>query len=251
MLFVCIPAYNEEENIGRLLDRLRSSLQPQGFDYEIIVYDDHSEDGTNEIVRNRMDSMPIRLMRGEVNKGLICGMRELIECALVRSSEDDDIMVMMDGDDTHDPRQIPEMVDMLRQGFDVVIASRFRGGSRIVGVPMHRSFVSLAACLIMKTVFPINGVMDYTSGYRAYRLDILRRAADRYGRSMLEAGEFACTAELLIKLRALGLRATETPIELRYDRKTGNSKMRVLKNIISTLKMLFVLRFKMVKKIHS
>ena len=242
MLFVGIPAYNEEKNIGSLLERIRLSLSDPEIEYRVIVYDDGSEDATDRIVRSFMDTMRIDLMRGEVNKGLACGMESLIRGALSLSGGGDDILVMMDGDDTHDPSQIPAMVEKIRKGFDLAIASRFRRGSKVVGVPAHRNVLSLGAAFIMKIFFPIRGVLDYTCGFRAFMIEILRRAIDRYGDNLFESEEFACTAELLIKLRGLGLRAAEVPMVLRYDRKGGESKMRTGQNIISTLKTIIRLR---------
>ncbi len=245
MLFVCIPAYNEEKNIGSLLERIRSSLSGHEPDYRVIVYDDGSDDETAQVVRRFMESMPIDLMEGGLNKGLACGFENLIKRALSLSERDDDAVVMLDGDDTHDPSQIQSLIDKLDQGFDVAIASRFRRGSKVVGVPTHRNLLSLGAAFLMKTVFPIRGVLDYTCGYRAYRIEILRRVVDRYGDKLFESEEFACTVELLIKLRTLGVRATEVPMALRYDRKGGESKMRTGRNIVSTLKT--ILRLKLAK----
>jgi dolichol-phosphate mannosyltransferase len=243
MIFVCIPAYNEEKNIGRLLERIKSSLSDIEPNYEVVVYDDGSDDETIGVVGSFMDSMPIHLIRGEVNKGLRYGMENLILYSLENSNGGDDIAVMLDGDDTHNPSQIPAMVEKIGQGFDVVVSGRFSRGSTVVGVPAYRKILSLGAAALMKTLFPISGVIDYTSGFRAYSVDILRRAVERHGDQLFESEEFACTAELLIKLRGLGMRAAQVPMELRYDRKGGESKMNTGANVLSTLKTIIRLRF--------
>ena len=75
----------------------------------------------------------------------------------------------------------------------------------------------------MRILFPIKGVKDYTCGYRAYSINCLRRAYEKFGEHLIQEDSFACMAELIIKLRSINLSAVEIPIILRYDQKYGKS----------------------------
>jgi dolichol-phosphate mannosyltransferase len=94
---------------------------------------------------------------------------------------------------------------------------------------------------MFQILFPIRGVRDYTCGYRAYRTETIRAAAAMYGDQLITETGFSCMADLLLKLRRLPLEMSEIPLELRYDRRGGGSKMRVLRTIRQTL-MLMVRR---------
>jgi len=89
----------------------------------------------------------------------------------------------------------------------------------------------LAASLLFRALFPIPGVRDYTCGYRAYRGAILQRAFATYRDQFIEESGFTCMAEILIKLRRLSVRAGEVPLILRYDLKSGTTKMKVTRTI--------------------
>ena len=119
------------------------------------------------------------------------------------------------------------MVDRLDQGFDVVIASRFRHLGGQMGVSKYRSLLSYAANMFMKLCFPISGVRDYSCGFRAYRGRTVRAAVATFGNKFIQLKElgFVCTLEKLIKLRLLGARFAEVPFMLRYDQKRSPSKM--------------------------
>ncbi|GAB4355220.1 MAG: hypothetical protein Kow0099_39210 [Candidatus Abyssubacteria bacterium] len=208
------------------------------------MYDDGSTDGTAELVRSCMNKAPIELIEGKVNQGLATGMRTLIETVMSANPDPNDIIIVLDADETHNPEHIMKMVDRIHDGFDVVIASRFRPDSRVVGVPWRRQMLSAGASMLMKILFPIKGVRDYTCGYRAYRTEILMRARQAFGPALFEGKGFSCMAELLIKLRSLNLLAVEIPIVLRYDRKAGASKMPLSSTIASTLGILIKLRTK-------
>lgn len=243
MYYICIPAYNERANIAPLLQRTKSAMDRRGYRYHVIVYDDGSTDGTADIAEEFVSSMPITVMRGRVNLGLRAGMETLLGKAVeLSASGEDDAVIMLEGDNTQNPEQIFRMVDKISEGFDVAVASRFRRGARVVGVPAYRRALSLSAAFLMKVLFPNKGVSDYTSGFRAYRTTILKRAFERYGERLLEGREFSCASELILKLGSVGAVIAEIPIVLRYDRKESRSKMRIARNILWTLAMLFRLR---------
>src|SRR5262249_22141031 len=147
-------------------------------------------------------------------------------------------IVTMDCDNTHPPRLIPQMLARLDDGRDVVIASRFEPGAKVVGVPRSRVVYSLGAKWLFQLMFPIRGVRDYTCGYRAYRSEAIRLAAQRYGDELITETGFSCMADLLLKLRKLPLAMGEVPLELRYDRRGTDSKMRVLRTIRQTMLLL-------------
>jgi len=243
MLHICLPAYNEEKGVDRLIRRIKQSMERANADYRIIVYDDGSEDNTVERVQSCMAEAPIELMEGGVNHGLAAAMRSLIETVVSSNAKPDDIIIVLDADETHNPEHIMKMVDRIHDGFDVVVASRFRPDSRVVGVPAYRQILSKGASTLMKILFPIKGIRDYTSGYRAYRVAMLLKAKERFGDKLFEGSGFSCMAELLIKMRSLDLLAMEIPIVLRYDWKQGPSKMPLATTILSTLKLLLQLRF--------
>jgi dolichol-phosphate mannosyltransferase len=94
----------------------------------------------------------------------------------------------------------------------------------------------------MRILFPIQGVKDYTCGYRGYRISIIQRALNKLGDRLIEEKGFACMAEMLIKLRTMGVLAVEVPLILRYDQKAGTSKMKIAKTIQRTLLMLLKLK---------
>jgi dolichol-phosphate mannosyltransferase len=233
LYWVVLPAYNEERSLPQLLDRITGSMVEVGASYRVIVVDDGSSDSTASIAEEYARSIPLFLERHPVNMGLGATIRDGLLKA-IEQADPQDVIVSMDADNSHNPELIPRMGRLIREGNDVVIASRYQPGSRIRGVSGYRRLLSFGASWLFRLVFPIVGVRDYTCGYRAYRAAALKRAAERYGRSMFDQPGFQCTVDILLKLRCLELIFTEVPMILRYDMKGSTSKMKVARTIKGT-----------------
>ncbi|MDH3252407.1 MAG: glycosyltransferase [Ignavibacteria bacterium] len=224
---IVLPAYNEEQDLPPLLNRIGTTLTREGCDFRIIVVDDGSDDQTAEVVRNLSARWPITLHQHPYNRGLGAAILTGLQLAM----NQDGVVITMDADNSHDPSVIPVMAQCVEDGNDVVIASRFQRGGQEVGVPAGRRLLSHSASFLLRILFHYPNVRDYSAGFRAYRASTLRRLSEVYRSSFIREQGFACMLELLLKLRAIGARATEVPLVLRYDLKSGASKMRILRTI--------------------
>jgi dolichol-phosphate mannosyltransferase len=205
--------------------------------YQVIVVDDGSTDKTVEVVQSTTDRISIIIEKHTTNLGLGKTIRDGIYLASKMAS-DRDIIITMDADDTHTPGLIKRMTMMINEGHDVVIASRYQKGSKVIGVPFIRQLYSYGASYLFRILMPIKGVKDYTCGYRAYRADVLKSAIDRFGDSFIDQDGFHCMVDILLKLRNSEIIFGEVPFILRYDYKKGESKMNVLSTIMSTIGLL-------------
>src|SRR3990172_10580031 len=165
MIHIFLPAYNEERTIGKLIQRLIEFRDETDLQINVIVVDDGSTDTTKRIIEEFKGNMPIKIITHEKNKGLGGALKTGL---LYISSilKDKDILITMDADNTHDPRIIRQMLDKIEEGYDVVIASRYEKGGEEIGVPLLRKILSRGASLVLRILFPIKNVKDYTSGYR-------------------------------------------------------------------------------------
>lgn len=236
---VALPAYNEAESLLPLLESLHTTLALAGLPHEIVVVDDGSKDDTALIASQASFSMPVRLVQHERNQGLAAALRTGLTDAVDHAAPGD-IVITMDSDNTHPAGLIPRMLTMIAEGHDVVIASRFQPGARVIGVPFDRVLLSIAARWVFKLLQPIPGVRDYTCGFRAYRVEALAATIDHYGPRFVSEQGFSCMVDVLLKMRRLQVNGGpivmgEAPMVLRYDQKGGVSKMRVLRTIRQTL----------------
>ncbi len=235
-IYLGLPAFNEEIALPRLLARVESLAQSANR-ITVIVYNDGSTDRTAAIAAQWRQRMPLVLLDCPQNRGLGVGLRSLIEYA-VANGKPNDILVIMDCDDTHDPAQIPEMLTAMAKGADVVIASRFERGATVRGVPPLRRLTALGALILFKMIHPVRNVWDYTCGYRAYRIGLLQDTTVRFGGRLVEETGFACMVEVLLKLNAAGAVCAEVGLHLRYDLKPTASKMAVSSNLRRLLALL-------------
>ncbi len=233
MIWIVLPAYNEEANMSAVLDGIHQTL-PDPDRYRVLVIDDGSADETAAVAERERTRIPVRVVRHTRNQGLAQAIRTGL-AEVVPSAEDTDVLVIMDADNTHPPDLIPRLVEELDHGADVAIASRFRPGSRVFGVPLMRRVLSGGASLVFRLLFPIAGARDYTGGYRAYRIGIVKRAMNVHGDPFLRSTGFSVMTELLLRLRALTPRVREVPLMLRYDLKRGESKLVPGRTIIQYL----------------
>ncbi len=241
-VWLALPAYNEQQALPELLERIGEAFADNGMPYEVIIVDDGSQDDTLQIASQWSFQMPIQVLQHQRNQGLGATLRDALREATDRAGERD-IIVTMDADNTHPPGLIHRMVQNIGEGCDVVIASRFQNGARVTGVPANRAVLSIGARILFTILFPTRGVRDYTSGYRAYRAAALRRAFEAHGDAFVGERGFSCMSDILLKLRAQGCMFGEVPLRLRYDQKGGASKMQVFKTIWLTLKLLARRRF--------
>ena len=246
-LAVVLPAYNEADNIPRLTQRWQKqaeSLALRGAELEILIVDDGSGDATRIVGDAQVRAYPnVRLLVHPVNKGLGEALKTGLSFAL-DSMDDCPWVVVMDCDNTHDPAYILPMIDAMggSEDTDVVIASRYRKGSEVHGVPFYRFFVSYGARFVYTLSLHIRNVRDYTCGYRLYRTAALRAVRDRFGEEWIRETGFACMVELLYKLYLTGARMKEISFSLRYDEKLGDSKMQVARTTSRSLALIRKLR---------
>jgi dolichol-phosphate mannosyltransferase len=235
-LYIVLPAYNEEGNLGKLLTRIKEAMAVTAIDaYEVVIVNDGSKDRTLEIAKEWRKKIPVNIVNHPVNKGLGQTIRDGLFEASTKAA-DQDIIISLDADDTHTPFLMARMIQQVREGQDVVIASRFRPGSRVVGLTRFREIMSIGASWLFRILFPIRGVRDFTCGFRAYRAVVLKNAFKHYGeKRFIDQEGFQCMVDILLKLRKMDIIFGEVPFILRYDFKEGASKMNVMKTVKNTL----------------
>jgi dolichol-phosphate mannosyltransferase len=236
-VIVVLPAYNEEHHIAPLLEAIAGVMGQEPLGYEVVVVDDGSSDGTFSRIEQQRERIPLHVCRHSINQGLGATILDGLKMASSIAG-DDDVVVTMDCDETHSPSLIPSMVRMIGGGCDVVIASRYRGGARVIGLSLFRRMLSFGASMLFRLALPVRGVRDYTCGYRAYRGAVLRKAIATYGDSFVAASGFECMLDMLLKLSTMNVMFGEVPFVLRYDLKRGASKLRVARTILRSLALL-------------
>jgi dolichol-phosphate mannosyltransferase len=217
---VMSPTFNERENIDQFLTRVRSVL-PQA---DVFIVDDDSPDGTGARVAEwatRDSSFHLLSRRG--SKGYAEASREGLE---VIAGQDYDAIVTIDCDLSHDPAEIPHMLQRIREGADVVIGSRYVRGGGVEDWSVFRRLLSRWGNRYTAFMLGVH-VRDCTSGFRAYQVDVIRSGVI----GATTSTGYAFLSEVLFRLRhEQRFSIHEVPIIYR-DRTSGESKMN--KTIIS------------------
>ena len=242
-LLIALPCYNETENIIPLLKRFDelSFVIKSICDVRVLVIDDASTDGLKAVVESHSSQAAISYIRHSENRGLTGGLVTAFTRfhEAVSSSHPPLAVGLMDGDNSHNPLTLVPMIQKIFEGYDVVVASRFRQGSRIMGVVWWRQILSAVMAILFKICRNIKGIRDYSCGYRVYSPMIVQKLHAAFGNEVVLEKNFACMVELLRNCDEVGAVMTEVPFLLRYDFKRGESKMRFFVTILGTLRVLF------------
>lgn len=225
-----IATYNEKENIAKLLPQvLEHTTDIANWDVTILVVDDNSPDGTQDVVRSFMkQNRRVHLLTGE-KQGLGAAYRRGFSYAI--DTFDPEILFEMDGDLQHDPRLIPSFLKKIDQGADFVIGSRFiKGGSIPKNWGLHRKIFSIGANLGMCFGFMNFKVHDWTSGFRAIKASFINHTLHRY----VPYDGYIFQIAVLDNAIKEGLKVAEVPLNFK-DRQHGASKIPALQYILSII----------------
>ena len=231
MIYFILPIYNEENNIRKIIPDLRRMMQ--GEDYRIVAVNDGSSDGSLAVLREYLDRDI--LMEGSlINMNIGAAFSLAIDRVLFESRDPDDVMLIMESDQTSELGLVQRMVSALREEqADVVIASRYQPGGGYRRFPFSRLVFSRCANALLRWVFPIHpGVKDYTIFMRAYRVGVFHPVVECFGLAgLIQSQGFIANSELLMKIALFTDKIAEVPLVYDYGRKIGKSKMNVLRTI--------------------
>ena len=158
---IIVPTYNERDNVIPLIEGIRGALEPK-WDYEIIIVDDNSPDGTQEVVRQlAAEDTRIKLIQRSGKLGL----GSAVTTGFAMASGD--YWVMMDADLSHRPEDLPNLLDALSEA-DIVIGSRYIPGGGVLNWPLLRRVASRGASALGRLIVGLQ-VRDLTSGFGAFR----------------------------------------------------------------------------------
>jgi len=184
-----VPTYNERENIEELIKRIDTSLKKEGMEYEVIIVDDNSPDGTADTAESLSSKYPIKVVRRPGKLGLSSAVLDGLKVA------EGDLIVVMDADLQHPPEVIPKLVRAaLKSGCDIVIASRYVKGGSVGEWSALRKVISKGATLVARILLPQSrNVKDPMSGFFLFKRDVLERS------NGLDPKGFKILLEILVK----------------------------------------------------
>jgi dolichol-phosphate mannosyltransferase len=195
VIYLCIPAHNEEQTVGVVLWKIRQVLAELGRDYQILVADDASTDKTAEVLEPYMRVLPLTVMRSDRQRGYAASLEMLLREADRRSDYPKrDALIVLQADFTEEPGHIAALVKRVESGADVVAsnATHPRDATRA-----FRWSRAIATRLLRRVKWP-EGVQDPLTGYNAYRLICIRKAIEEAGEQRLLRNEgWLANVELL------------------------------------------------------
>jgi dolichol-phosphate mannosyltransferase len=209
---VIVPTYNERDNLRPLVERLLA-LPMQ---VELLIVDDNSPDGTGALAEELAGQYPfIHVLHRDRKDGLGRAYVAGFKWALERHYE---FVLEMDADLSHDPADIPRLIDAAKEA-DCVLGSRYLGGIRIINWPLSRLILSKSAA---KYVQLITGMpfTDPTGGFKCFR----RHALESIGLDSIRSNGYSFQIEVTHRLWRQGMRIVEIPIVF-TERREGRSKM--------------------------
>jgi dolichol-phosphate mannosyltransferase len=208
---VCLPTYNERENLERVID----SLEPHGV--RVLVIDDSSPDGTGDLAdRLAADRDWVSVLHRPQKEGLgpayIAGFREAL-------AGDAEYVLEMDADLSHDPAVVPRLIEACRNGADLALGSRYVEGGGTENWGRGRRFVSAGGSLYARLLLGV-GVHDLTGGFKCFRREVL----ERIDLNAVHSKGYAFQIEMTYRALRAGFRVVEVPIVF-VNRTHGHSKM--------------------------
>ena len=230
LVFV-VPAYNEQENIARLLADIEA--RPALYAHEgsrVFVVDDGSSDETASIVSAYGGPLRVELVRLHQNQGPGAAFRAGFAAALEKCSSRA-FVVTLEADTTSDLDALPRMLARANAGAELVLASVHAGG-RMLNVGPVRRGLSRGAGWFARAALGVDQ-RTVSSFFRVYSAALLRTGMHHHGDALIRESGFACKAELLAKLRSLGARIEEVPVDVDGARRIGESKMPVLRTLFA------------------
>lgn len=210
---VIVPTYNESMNIERLL----AAILAQGPQFDILVVDDNSPDGTGDIVARIAEQTPrVQLLRRSGKLGLGTAYIAGFKYALQRNYA---YIVQMDGDFSHRPEYLPYLLLHAEDGLDLVIGSRNVIGGGTLNWPRYREFISKGGSLYARLVLNMP-IYDCTGGFKCFRAAALQQI----DLDLITSNGYAFQIEMNYRAHQAGLKIKEMPI-IFVEREAGVSKM--------------------------
>ncbi len=216
-VWVVLPTYEEADNLGEVVARLRRVLDAAGESHRILIVDDASPDGTG-VVADRLaaEHSEVLVLHRRAKAGIGAAYAAGFDVALQHGAG---LVVQMDADLSHDPADVPRLLAVARAGADVVIGSRYVAGGGVQGWPAWRRLLSRFGSYYARSMLDSN-VHDLTGGFKCFRRAALKRIEHGGARTR----GYAFQVELTHRAVAADLRVVEIPIVFR-ERRHGRSKM--------------------------
>src|SRR5574337_1070045 len=218
---IVVPAHNEEENLQGLVAELIPVLEQHSEtqDFELVIVNDNSTDRTPGIIEELAARDPrIKPVHRHSMPGFGNAIREGFKNA------SGDIIIPGMGDLSDDPKDIPELVRKIKEGYDIAYGSRFTEGGGTDGYPHAKMIANRTFNNLVRLLFGIRH-KDVTNAFKAYRREVL----EGIGIDNLEANGFDLTVEVPLKAHIMGFTSAEVPVTW-HGRKRGEAKLRLSEN---------------------
>lgn len=231
---VIIPAYNEAKRIEKTLKNVQEYLKNQGRDFEIVVVDDGSEDGTAELIERLKLTLPeLKFIRFPKNQGKGWAVRAgMIEAQ-------GDLLLMTDADLSTPIEELEKMEQEIKQGFDIVIGSRRAPGAKIIKrQPWLREKIGVAFGFLTGLIVP-TGFQDTQCGFKLFRKQV---AQTLFPLQTVKGLPF--DLEILILAKRLGYKIAEVPVLWRDEE---GSKVRPVAHLPRVIREVFKIRWNLLR----
>jgi dolichol-phosphate mannosyltransferase len=212
---VILPTYGEADNIGRLID----DIENLNLNATLLVIDDSSSDGTEEIVKQKQNKygnilLYVRPKKSGLGSAITDGFKFFLSAQTIPK-----YVFTMDADYSHDPKDLPQMLSTMKENkCSIVIGSRYVEGGKTQGWPFSRKVISKTANFIARSSLGLK-LHDCTSGFRCYSTDFLKEAINN-----LHSHTYEIQIETVRQAALHNFEVKETPI-LFVNRKQGKSKL--------------------------
>ena len=216
-LAIVIPTYNEAETIPSLIKELFEKIKQLVERLDILIIDDSSPDGTADIARELGEKYEkITVIQRPKKMGLGAAYKEGFRHVLEKL--DSELVLQMDADHSHQPSEIPNMLEKIKN-FDFLVASRHVEGSDVIGWGIGRKVTHSIAGVIARICAKIE-IKDSTSGFRMFK----KKTLEKIDFKNIRSDGFAFQIEVLYQLKQLGMKGLEVPT-IFVNRTEGSSKM--------------------------